>query len=231
MKKLFLISILVIASLCSYARMAHEPDTVQSRFFLLERLTGTKYMDVGHRNAGLYFIEEWTPGRIILESGEEINNLSLHYNGFQDQLLWLKDRTVQIILDKNIVSEFFLEKSGVSYHFKKYKIRIAKDNTDTYCQELYEGKVKLLVIRKCKLDSDAFNEEMLYYIYVPRPVYCVLIGDKIFFLKNARIRSIYNAFPGKKDSLRQRIRQQHLKVKNEKDFIATIHALEDILLL
>lgn len=231
MKKIFLLAVYSMGSFGSYAQLKYSADTVPSRFFLIERLTGEKYMDVGHRNTGLYFIEDWTPGKIIFDSGEELDNLSLHYNGCIDQLLWLKDKTVQIILYKNNISEFFLNKSNVSYHFKKYKIKSANDSTEVYSQQLYDGKVKLMVIRRTKLDSEAFNEEMLYYVYVPRPVFYLLIGNKFIMLRRARIRSLYNAFPYKKDSLRKIIRQKHLKAKNEKDFITVIHELEDILLL
>jgi hypothetical protein len=229
MKKIYLISIFAIVSHGIFAQNNYTPDTVMSRFFLLERLTGEKYMDAGHRNEGMYFFEEWTQGKIVLVSGEVINNLTLHYNGFQDQLLWLKDKLVQIILDKQNISEFSLFKNGGSYNFKKYNIPNGKDSTETYCQELYSGKVKLVVIRRNKLDAEIVKYYLLFYTYVPKPVYFLLKAGNIYKLKNARLRAIYKAFPDRREILRLRVRQQHLKVKSEADFIRVVQGLEDLI--
>jgi len=229
MKKILAFYIFSLPLINSNAQNKYAPDTAMSRFFQLEQLTGLKYMDAGHLNEGMYFFEEWTPGNLVLGSGAKIDNLTFHYNGFQDQLVWLKEKTVQVILDKNNVSEFTLNNAGISYHFKKYKVPNGKDSIATFCQELYNGKVKLLVIRKNKLDTEVVRYYKMYYIYVPRPVYCIFTDGKVHVLRNARLNALYKAFPAKKDILRQKVREQHLKVKNEMDMVKAINVLEDLL--
>lgn len=225
---LFILSLLLPLSL--RAQNLYPPDSAADQFFLLQQLTGERYMDAEHKNEGMYLFEDWFPGRVLLASGHLITNISLRYNGYADELLWLKDKTVQIMIDKESIKEFSILANQREHLFRKLKINFGKDSTETFCESMYEGKVKVYVWRKDNLQSEIYRANMLYYIYVPKPVYCLFIGNKSYYLKNTRLKTLYAAVPQLEDRLRQRIREQHLKVRSEADFLKMIPAVEDILL-
>ncbi len=225
MRKHYLIVILIFISPCIFSQSI--PDTM-ARFFQLEKLAGEKYMDIGYKNLGMYFFEEWTNGKILLSSGEEIENIGLHYNGFTDQLLWLKDNTIQIIIDKKSLSGFSLFNAGKEYKFRKYRIFSNRDSIATFCQELYKGKVKLLVARLSRLDCESIHNYIMYYVYVPSPKYFIYMNGKCINLQKVRLSALYRAFPERKEVLKQKARELHLKVKNEQGFVKAVQALEEL---
>jgi hypothetical protein len=205
-------------------------DSTEFEKINAQQLTGEKYLDLAYRNINIFFKNHWNKGSIVLPSGETVNNLLLRYDGLQDRVIWLNNRIGEIKLDKQNISEFYFYDT-LQYHFRKLNLSGARDSSETFCQVLYEGNLKLYASRKVRALTDYFVKDTKYFIYVPKPAYYILINSRLYILSRARIKSIYNAFPDKKESLRQRIKQERLRVRNEQDFIKTIRALEDILIL
>jgi len=224
MRKHYLIIILLFISPCIFAQGI--PDTL-TRFFQIEKLAGNKYMDIAYKYLGLYYFEEWTNGKILLSSGEEIENISLHYNGYTDQLLWLKDNVIQIIIDKKSLSGFSLFNAGKEYKFRKYRILSSGDTVNNFCQELYKGKVNLLVVRHNRLDCESIHNYIMYYVYVPSPAYFIYKNGKSINLKKMRLSALYKAFPERKEILKQKAKEKHVRVKSEEDFVKAVQALEE----
>ena len=106
MKKTLILLAILSLPVCTRAQNTYIPDTTADQFFKMQQLNGERYMDAGHKNEGMYLFEEWFPGKVLLRSGEWVFNVPLRYNGYTDDLLWLKGSTVQIRLDKESLLGF-----------------------------------------------------------------------------------------------------------------------------
>jgi hypothetical protein len=227
MKFIFRIIFLLLPS-ALLAQPSITNDSIEAEKINVQQLTGEKYLDLAYRNINIFFKNHWNKGSIVLPSGDMVNNLLLRYDGLLDQLIWLNDKIGEVKLDKQNINEFYFYDT-LQYHFKKLNLSSAIDSSATFCQVLYEGNLKLYVSRKVRQQTEYFEKNTKYYLYVPRPTYYVLLNNQFYSISKAKINAIYNAFPDKKDALKQRIKQQKLRVKNEQDFIKTIQIVEDIL--
>ena len=229
MKKSLLIYLVFLLPLRVNAQLIYLPDTIVKRFFLMQQLTGSRYMDAGHKNSGMYFTDEWCPGNIWLTSGRKVNDLMLRYNGFTDDLVWMRQRVMQVTLDKNNIKAFDILMNGRDHYFEKRMITHEKDSAETFCEVLHSGKVQLVAIRKTRLESESFKGYVPYYNYAPHPVYYLFIRGRTYFLKNCKLRTLYSTFPELEDKIRQRVHEQHIRRRKEANFIKAVIAIEDIL--
>jgi hypothetical protein len=228
MKNVFWIIFLTL-SFAVQAQTGSSTDSAELNKVNVQQLTGEKYLDLASRNINIFFKNHWNNASIVLASGETVNNLLLRYDGLQDRIVWLNNRIGEINLDKQNISEFYFYDT-LQYHFRKLYISGTRDSSAIFCQVLYEGILNIYVSRRVRPLTEYFILDTKYYLYVPKPTYYIFIKNRMYAIARTNKNSIYNAFPDKKDSIRQRVKLQHLRVKNEQDLITAIHALEDILL-
>lgn len=226
-------AILLIFSLLSCwlnAQNTNVESGTESEKFSFQKLIGEKYLDASLYHHGLYFRNVWLNGNIVLSSGNQVNQVMLRYNGFEDQLIWLSPKFGQIKLDKQNIEEFQLLSSDSVFHFKRLKINSLKDSSASFYQVGYEGKLQVYISRIIKLQTESYKAYAKYFIYKPYPEYYIIINKKLFILDRPKVKAVYAVFPTCKEKIRQRIKDNHLKIKNEADFIKLCISIEDILI-
>lgn len=190
------------------------------------QLIGTEYTDPGLTNKGIYLYEEFVPGSVILNTGDTVTGLYLRYNSLTDQLIWLTKSYGQINPDKFLIREFSLILKDSTVHFQQMQLQ-SDDIVPAFYQELYGGKVTLLVQRKVYHASDYYRNKTHFSVYKPGPQYYLVIGKKVYHPPSPTIKSMYALFPGLKEQIHQQVRNRHLKDKNEKEFVEFIRGVEE----
>jgi len=200
-------------------------DSVEIKNYLNQQLTGDKNINTGFKYQNLYYIDSWCMGDVVFSTGDFIKQIPLRYDCLNNQLVWLNVKVGQVKLDNQNISEFSLYDAGLSYRFRKTKI----NNSDVYCELLFENKIKLFAQRKIIIGSTVYELDAIYLCYKRIPVYIFEIKGKTYFCKKPKIKSLIETFPQAKEQIKQLIKQKHLKCKSENDFIEIIKNCEEIL--
>lgn len=203
-------------------------NTIQNEDIIVQQLTGEIYIDPSILNKGIHLTEGFQQGKIVLTSGDSIDNLKIRYNCYSDQLIWLHKEFGQIKLDKIYIKDFFLKDVSLS-QFSKMTFP-SLDEEPHFYQVCYEGKVKLYVLRKVKLHTGYIKNQKHVNIFKPDPQYLLIINQKSFHLKDHRIKSINLLFPELEEKIRKRVKEMNLKDKSENDFIQFIGMNEELLM-
>jgi hypothetical protein len=202
----------------------------QDREMKYAQLTGIEYTDPGLTNKGIYLNEDFVPGSVVLNSGDVVSGLYLRYNNLTDQLIWLTKEYGQVKLDKLTVTAFYLTLKETSAYFRQMRLPLG-DSVPAYYQDLYKGKVTLLVQRKVSHASDYYQNKTHYSVCKPNPQYYLVVGNKTYHPSRPTIKTIYALFPEKKEQIQHLVRTLHLKDRSEAEFTEFIREVEESLVM
>lgn len=222
MKKLMVVCLLLIAFNVG-ARSPFDDSLVFRPVF--QNLIGEAYSDLSYTHKGIHFRDEFLQGKIWFTNGDSLDDLSLRYNSFEDQLVWLSKKHGQILLDRQSISQFELKKDDTAFVFKRMQL---PGISNGFLQICYEGEIKLYIKRKSTPYTTYIRNSIKYYKYRQVPVYYLVVRGKVFSMSR-NIKNLYQLFPGKEDAIRTSIRGKRLNFKRESDFIRAITGLEKIL--
>ena len=198
------------------------------------KLTGEYFYENTHYIGEQFFNKDWTEGDILLSNGTMIYKKSLKYNGLRDELIWLNSSNYgKFKLDKSSISEFWLKNiSDHDIHFKRINVRDTSltRQPDIFAEVKVEGKLSLYIQRKVSvigsenvrtdntvISYDDLKNSPRYYIKLPTNQYLMLT--------KLRRRAFLRLFPEDKKAINKIIKDNHLKVKVESDFVKLIELM------
>jgi hypothetical protein len=194
-----------------------------------QQLIGESFQDQGITNLGIYFNDNWLPGKVILNTDDYVEGIMLRYNSFEDQLIWLSKENGQIKLDKSNVKAFEIKSQDTVFRFKRIFLNPGKDTLSCFLNVCYEGRVQLFVLRKVVPNGYYYKQYNKFNTYKPDPQYYLVVDNKPYFIKRTKAKSLYAIFPELKDKIKKRVKADHLNGGKESDFINALKDLEDIL--
>ena len=159
----------------------------------------------------------WLYGDITLTNGQVAKNEYLRYNGFLDEILWIRSTDYKtVIIERNSIESCVLyDKSGsVSAKYRKEDVKdiIWEFEDDVFMQVLAEGQVELLIYRKVAVIK--YSDEIYYDFH-----YYTKTGETMTRFMPQRWK-IYRILPQYKKELRSIIHKFHLNPKrSENDLI------------
>ncbi len=222
MRKLMVLSLLYIALYAQAGQPGGDSLILKPVF---QNLIGEAYSDLSFTHKGIHFRDEFLPGKIWFSNGDSLNELSLRYNSFEDQLIWLSKKHGQVLLDRHNITHFQLNNGDTAFLFKRLQLPEAGNG---FLQVCYEGNIKLYVKRKSVPYTSYIRNSIKYYKYRQAPVYYLVVQGKVYNI-NRNIKNLYQLFPAKEEAIRNNIRGKHLNFKRENDFIKAIIGMEQIL--
>jgi hypothetical protein len=187
-----------------------------------------------------YFNKDWLSGDIWLTDGRIVRNKKIKYNGLLDELFWFESRSNQTVkLDKEAILQFhFLNFQGdTTVNFRKIKVKrdILSDSSEIFVQEIFRGKLSLLVFHSfyfagreaVRMNNSSFLKE----IYKEEPVYYLRSPDnRIAEFKRFNRRNIYAHMPDKKDQIRKYFRDSISgRIKTDQEIIGFVQFLSSII--
>ena len=198
------------------------------------KLTGEYFYENKHYIGEQFFNKDWTEGDILLSNGTMIYKKSLKYNGLLDELIWLNlSNYGKFKLDKSSISEFWLKNiSENDIHFKRINVRDSSlsQRPDIFAEVKVEGKLSLYIQHRVsvigsenvRIDNtltsyDDLKNRPRYYIKLP--------SNQYLMLTKIRRRAFLRLFPEDKKAINKIIKDNHLKVKVESDFVKLIELM------
>lgn len=220
MRKLILLGLICINAFVNAQQTSDDSLLLKP---VSQNLIGEKYSDPGFTHKGIHFREEFLPGNVCFITGDSVCDLSLRYNTFEDQLVWLSKKHGQIKLDQLNIAQFSFKTGDTAFIFKKVP---ALD--PGFVQVGYEGRIMLYIKRKSVPYTSYIRNSIKYYKYRPAPAYFLVVNGKIYNISR-NIKNLYQLFPGKEEAIRNSIKGKRLKFKRENDFLKAIVGMEKIL--
>jgi hypothetical protein len=226
MKNLILLTILVIIlGIKLFSQNCNCIDNELHMANFEQKLSGKIFISK-LRSVKIQYFYKWAEGDIIMSDGYVIKDKFIRYNQYYDELIWLRKKDYKTaMLDKETISEFIIydEEKNPYAHFKKVRIKnwYEIDSTDVYFQVLTEGNLSLYAFRRTILipNTNELYEKNEYYLHK---------GNDYLKIDPRRFR-LLRSLPEYKSQLRQIIRKNRLKVKNEPHLIKAIMLLNESL--
>lgn len=201
----------------------------------LAKLTGEFFYESKQYVGEQYFNENWTPGDILLSTGEMIYDASIKYNGFFDAVIWLNTHNYgKFKLDKSFVREFWLkDEQGPSIHFKKIDMSDSVDNlqSEIFVEVCIEGNISLYIQRKISVvgyqTQYIDNTYQKFELIEATPVYYIKLPSTNYLkLNKINRRTFLKLFPEKKKAINKIIRSNHLDVSIESGIVEVIELMD-----
>lgn len=229
---IYILFLLICISASAQTNVFQKVPEIDSTFS--DKLTGDFFYESKQYIGEQYFNNDWWEGDILLSTGQKLYGKLLRYNGLFDELIWLNTSNYgKFKLDKLSVDEFWMkDKSGENFHFKRINVG---DTTSThrlgiYAEVMVTGKLSLYIQRKISAVGyeDEYKNKIIgrYYNLKSKPIYYIkLPSNNYLTLTKLRRVAFLKLFPDKKNTLNKIIRENHLNVREEDDFVKIIELI------
>jgi hypothetical protein len=169
------------------------------------------------------FIDEWRNGDVHLVNDAVIKNKLLRYNGYLDEVIWLRTEDYKMgKLYKSQISSFRLyaneENKECKYVKKTLPWDLNSESEDVFLEVLVEGTYEFYAFRQMKRNHNA-NEVF------PRFLYFIKYENKYTRIKLRQSELIRLFDKDLRPNVRRDLRQARLKYRTEEDMI---HAIEHL---
>jgi hypothetical protein len=187
-----------------------------------------------------YPVEEWITGDVLLETGITAERNLLRYNGHLDELFWLHEGDYQqVLVDKKMVREFLLYPPGSAEpkRFRRIEVNspvlIGKD--EIFGELLHEGDISVYsyrrIIEKGRGDYRVGNRLYGGIIIEPSHLYIFILPDGTAQVtRKIRRRRILDMFPEHRTEIRDLLRKNRIRPRNEKELIIAAEILNSFFL-
>lgn len=204
------------------------------------RLSGEVFTFNLHADGSMYFFDAWTPGIVTLITGEVVEAEKLRYNGYLDQLIWLNPANFQLIqIDKQMVKSFTLElphlQEELYFENITFKPWFEANPMNIFAQILHQGEIKLLAHRRVSIKGEEIENLGSALVarakLEPAPVFYVLMPDgQVHSIRQINRRAISRIFPEHAGQIREALRRNNNRLRNEQDLIEAIKITEKMIL-
>jgi len=178
-----------------------------------------EYQNPIHNYRGEQFFNQWDEGYIILSNGETINNMTLRYDRFTDELLWLRPGDfVTGVVNKSVIKGFVIYSQDLlqSYFLKRNIRPPGMDTISSFLHVLAEGDLDLLVYRHV---VKAVSESRT----VDNTIYYIFTDERNFQAVRLRRRSLTHLQGVDTDLMKSVIKNNRLSVNNELNFAKAVY--------
>ncbi|MFN3555814.1 MAG: hypothetical protein ACK4VN_07615 [Bacteroidales bacterium] len=221
---------LMLFSLLGSTDAGHEPP----REVLL---AGEVYMPVFNYSGDPWYNDNWTEGSVQTMLGEEYQHQPLMYNMLLDEVFWLSPGLRQpVMLDRGQVKAFSLkDQQGVLTWFEQVYIPdpITGNRVGKYARVMHRcDSFRLFALTHKQVSSRSERINRGGHIVHVR----ILRDSRRYFIERAdgqrmwvglRHRSFLNAFGDQKAEVRSLLREQNVRVRDERTLALAVRLLSE----
>ena len=196
-----------------------------------EKIIGQRYYIPDRYTGSPYLVEGWQKGSIQFASGQEVDGLTMKYDGYSDELVYINELyQIMVKIEKPTVESFWFTNDGTDYYFeRRYFDGLFKG--ERYFQVFHKGAVDLLCYRKIELIScSAYRDatgRLKNMEYVPSFHYYLYKKGEGYNSTNLRKKSLLKYFSGpQKKRVSQLMRANHVRFKTADGFAQALSILE-----
>jgi hypothetical protein len=184
--------------------------------FLQNLLISREYYNPIRHFDGEQYFSAWTPGNITLVNGVTVRDMTIRYDKYLDDILWLRQTDFKTgVINKSIVSGFDLYNTDYQLIGSFVKKRINPPGMapiDAFLQVLAEGTVSLYVYRNVvqAISVSRTVDNTIYYICIGSDCRSVAL----------RRKSLIKTPGIDKDMMKSIIRSNRLTIYNDETDLA-----------
>ena len=168
-----------------------------------------------------FYFDYWANGSIYLESGEQLINLKLKYNAYEDELIINRGKAGFYYFPKDNIQSFSIENSKTTetIHFKKLDHLKKKDKQQFY-QVLVEGELSLLksvkvVFEKANYEGGYSNDKRYDEFKKYTSFYSASLSSHVPQKLKSNPAGVTKVFPRHNDEIKQYIHENKLDCRTE----------------
>jgi hypothetical protein len=177
-----------------------------------------------------YLTTDWCLGTIFLNNGEKMQLIQLKLDAYSHRLIIYQEYLKRLVIpDLQYIAGFSFTDGGVIRKFKLTDINLPTHRSLSHCflEVIGEGNIsfyRLFLREKLPLKNpempylDEFIEQSEYYIYY----------DGEYEIARLRRSYLLTKFPQFKSEIKAFAREEHLRLKQEKDFSAMIKYIGEL---
>ncbi len=199
------------------------------------KLTGKLFIYDSNIIGEQYFSKQWCKGDLKLNNGLIIRDEYLKYNCYLSKFIHLNDSNIQVELDDALIDEvtFFVEKGNKTV-FRKiwYKSLNQKDSIRAFAQVLSEDK-NLLIVHRLVVNDKNENVTTSSGTYsktrvMQKPLYIFKLRDgRDVVISSLRTKSVINSFANNSINVKELMKKNRLKIRNEYDLVRLNYILDN----
>ncbi len=177
--------------------------------------------------------DNWSDGILYLANGKRIDNISIRYNGYDDEVEYRKDGKVLIIDNFNLKGfEIFVENDDrsqkIKYIFKNgFSVGNEIDKKEFF-SIVYEGKnfsvVEKLEVVETRVTPASYGESA-YQKFVNDKEGLIIYDNKVEKYKGRR-KDIYSILPSKKNEIKKKTKQDDLDLNNKLHLLIVLEYID-----
>ncbi len=142
--------------------LAQAPDSGNYENTLRNGLMGFEYRNSADQYKGDQYFNAWSDGVVNLANGDVISHITIRYDKYMDELLWLRETDFKTgVLAKESISGFIIlstkTESAAEFIHKKIKLPYKADSSDVFLQILVRGDLQLYAWRKVIQSANDFT--------------------------------------------------------------------------
>jgi hypothetical protein len=171
-----------------------------------------------------YLFNEWKKGNIYLIDNTYINDVSIKYNIYTDDILYLNSKSGDsLIIDRSLINSFEItgDNSNNLLLFKEISLRPYKKDKSTFVKVLYDGKSKFIVkYTKTFIKADykgAYSAGRKYDEYIDDQQYYIMKDDNTPAKIKLNKKSVTKVLSDKDDKIKSYLNEHKLALDNEDD--------------
>ncbi|MBK6265013.1 hypothetical protein JKA74_08185 [Marivirga sp. S37H4] len=177
----------------------------------------------------------WFEGTLYTADGKQINNVSIRYNGYDDEIEYKKDGNILVIDNYNLKGfDFYAELEGgnVKYEFRNGFYVAGEIDKKDFFNVIYKGE-NISLLEKFKVIETRVTPASYgaseYQKFVNDKVTILVFNDKADQFKN-RKKDFYNIAPSKKAEIKQVMKENDLDLNNSRHVAFLLEFIENKLL-
>lgn len=181
--------------------------------------------------------DKWYNATIYLANGQEMNNISVRYNSFADELEYERDGKILVVDNYNIKGFDFTVRDEITGDRVKYEFRNGFSvpgeikPTEFYNVIYSGGEISLLekiYVIESTVTPAAYGESS-YTKFVPVDKMILIMSDQVSDFKN-RKKSFYDISPSNKGKIKAYIKKMDINLRNQQDIVHLLTYIEKDLL-
>jgi hypothetical protein len=226
MKKILIILLFLIIGNQVYTQSGEKPCADKKTDSLFPAILTAQSLKSINSVPREQFIDEWRKGDIYLINGETARDRYINYNGYSDELYWMRSLDYKIgqLYRKDILGFcFYADQERKQKIFYKISVPdlIQNRNIDVFAEQLVEDRISFY----CQRNLNMLNNSGDVY---PKYKYYIRQGNQLYRII-LRKSSLLKIFPeSEHQHIKKVIRKNHLKVKQEEDMVRFIKIMNSL---
>ncbi len=224
--------LLIFAGVQIHAQITNQGFTVTTEANSTKyKLPGKQFYPLYVPSGSEFMDDKWQLGYVILENKDRYDSLRLKFNTYKNEVICLHNRSMSMIeLDKNVIKEFGFY-SVIDNLMSFQKLQRKDDPEDShYFKMLYDGKLKIVILyQTIEKKVPAYRDKLGFMrntSFEMRTDYYLIFPGNDFEKFKLKRTPFLNLFGVKKKEVRKVLRQNQIRLFQERDFIRAIGVIE-----